>query len=184
MDPLDPASQCQHIEETQDSPGGHFVSKASDKMVADQRQDLTELPSVLEGVSYEQLVRDVESFAHEHQLRDILPDLVKGALVAQNPRGFEQISELDEIDRQHLRDEITHKWKHPRALYFTIVLNSIATAVQGWDVTGSNGANLSFPQDFGIDDSGPNCTAAGTCLRNSWLIGVINSFPFLTIAFL
>jgi hypothetical protein len=129
-------------------------------------------------------MRDVESFANEHQLRDILPDLIKGALVTQNPHGIEQISELDEIDRQHLSDEVTQKWKHPRALYFTIVLNSIAAAVQGWDVTGSNGANLSFPQEFGINDSGSECTAAGTCLRNTWLIDVINSFPFLTIAFL
>ena len=46
------------------------------------------------------------------------------------------ISELDEADRQVLREEITHKWKHPRILYFTIILNSIAAAIQGWDQTG------------------------------------------------
>ena len=33
---------------------------------------------------------------------------------------------------------------------------------RGWDNTGANGANLSFPEEFGIED-------------NSWLVGFINS---------
>jgi hypothetical protein len=35
-----------------------------------------------------------------------------------------------------LREEVTHRWKHPRILYYTIILNSIAAAIQGWDQTG------------------------------------------------
>lgn len=54
----------------------------------------------------------------------------------------------------------------------------------GWDQTGSNGANLSFPQAFGIADVGAVCEAAGTCERNSWIIGAINSVPYMTIAIL
>jgi len=82
------------------------------------------------------LLADVEEFAAEYQLQDILPYLRKGALVAQNPAGIDRISELDDTDRQVLREEVTHKWKHPRILYFTIILNSIAAAIQGWDQTG------------------------------------------------
>lgn len=37
---------------------------------------------------------------------------------------------------------------------------------RGWDKTGANGANLSFPEEFGIADQ-------------PWLIGVINSAPSL-----
>lgn len=37
---------------------------------------------------------------------------------------------------------------------------------RGWDNTGANGANLSFPQEFGIAD-------------RPWLIGVINAAPTL-----
>jgi hypothetical protein len=52
---------------------------------------------------------------------------------------------------------------------------------------GSNGANLSFPQTFGIVDSGPGCKtsaeAAATCDKNSWIVGLINSLPYITIAF-
>ena len=45
------------------------------------------------------------------------------------------------------------------------------TRNRGWDETGSNGANLSFPQEFGIDFSngGPNASV------NQWIVGVINS---------
>lgn len=115
-----------------------------------------------------------------------MPVLRKGALVAQNPHDIAQIEELDESDRHILRNEVTHRWAQPKILYFTIVLNSIAAAIQGWDQTGSNGANLSFPVQFGIDDNPKtsNCGVLGTCQSNSWLIGFINSCPYICIALL
>ena len=112
--------------------------------------------------------------------------MTKGALVAQSPRSFEEILELDEADKQVLREEVTHRWRHPWTLYFTIVLNSIAAAIQGWDQEGSNGANLAFPEEFGIPNSAtfngglPNPNYA----RNQWLVGFINSCPYIAIAFL
>jgi len=150
-----------------------------------QKADL--LPRVrnpLVGIPRDQLLQDVENYASEYQLTDILPLLRKGALVAQSPHALEHIPELDDSERQRLREEVTHRWRHPRVLYFTIILNSIAAAIQGWDQTGSNAANLRFPADMGIPDSGPVCTAKGTCEANSWLIGFINSCPFIAIAFL
>ena len=63
--------------------------------------------------------------------------LRKGALVAQNPLGIDGMADLDEPDREALRREITHRWRHPKTLYFTIILNSIAAAIQGWDQTGT-----------------------------------------------
>ena len=70
----------------------------------------------------------------------------------------------------------------------TIIICSLAAAVQlatsscptsctklficrGWDQTGSNGANLSFPQVFGIAQTpgDPNNS------RNDWIVGVINA---------
>lgn len=136
------------------------------------------------GVPKADLIRDVEMYAQEHQLTDALPCLLKGALVAQTPSGFESLEELDEDDRQVLREELAHRWKHPKALYCTILLNSISAAIQGWDQTGSNGANLSFPQAFDIADTGEACTTAGTCERNSWIVGAINSAPYMAIALL
>ena len=43
---------------------------------------------------------------------------------------------------------------------------TVLTRRRGWDNTGANGANLSFPQEFGIADQ-------------PWLIGVINAGPTL-----
>lgn len=62
-----------------------------------------------------------------------MPLLKKGALVAQSPADFEALEELDEEEKEALRQEVTHKWRHPRSLYYTIFLNSIAAAIQGWD---------------------------------------------------
>ena len=137
------------------------------------------------GVSREDLMADVESFAAETGLTDITELLRKGALVAQSPFHLEYIPELSDSERDSLRNEVTHRWKQPRILYFTIILNSIAAAIQGWDQTGSNGANLSFPQDFGIDFTIPGpCQATGSCSKNSWIVGFINSCPYLAICFL
>jgi hypothetical protein len=126
-------------------------------------------------------MQDVENFAAQHSLLDILPLLRKGALVAQSPLDIDQIPELDENEREAFRNEIVHKWRQPKILYFTIILNSIAAAIQGWDQTGSNGANLSWPAAFGIPDSGPVCEAAGNCGPNQWLVGLVNSMPYFAI---
>lgn len=115
-------------------------------------------------------------------MTDVEPLLVKGALLAQSPALFEELEELDEADRTAVREEITHRFKLPRTLYFTIILNSIAAAIQGWDQTGSNGANLTFGQALGIPDSGPACEAAGTCEKNGWIIGFVNACPYIAIA--
>lgn len=83
----------------------------------------------------------MEAFSTKYGLEDIRPSLIKGALVAQNPTGIDRITELDENDRLVLSEEVTHKWRHPKLLYFTIVLNSIAAAIQGWDQTGTHPEN-------------------------------------------
>jgi hypothetical protein len=133
-------------------------------------------------------LRDVEEFAREAQLTGDIEMLRKGALVAQSPHLFESIPEIDETDRGHLRTEVTNRWRHPKTLYFTIVLNSIAAAIQGWDQTGSNGANLGFPQYFKIWDSQEDCDANGLtasqCEDNQWKVGFINSSPYIAIALL
>ena len=127
--------------------------------------------------------------------------------MAQSPKKFDRIEELDDEDRQYLRQEAEHRWRQPKLLYFTIFLNSVAAAIQGWDQTGrptsvkifdeartyfgaikgSNGANLSFPQEFGIAATGPQCDEPGgaaRCDRNSWIVGVVNATPYIAIAFL
>lgn len=51
---------------------------------------------------------------------------------------------------------------------------------RGWDQEGSNGANLSFPAQFGIaaERGTPNFE------RDRWIVGLINAAPFIASAFL
>ena len=81
-------------------------------------------------------MEQVARFANTNNLSQHVQLLQKGALVAQSPGILDSIEELDASERQALREEVTHRWRHPRILYFTIVLNSISAAIQGWDQTG------------------------------------------------
>ncbi|KAJ7130231.1 hypothetical protein C8R44DRAFT_872058 [Mycena epipterygia] len=137
----------------------------------------------LHGIPQETLLAQVEQFAKEKQLEHLTPLLKKGALIAQNPSGFEKIDLLDDADREVIRRETTHKWSQPRFLYYTdaFILCSIAAAVQGWDQTGSNGANLSFPEEFGISTTDPDPVKAS---RNQWIVGVVNAAPYIAASML
>ncbi|KAJ7209573.1 hypothetical protein GGX14DRAFT_630806 [Mycena pura] len=129
----------------------------------------------LHGIPKDRLLAQVQDFAREQGFEAELKLLEKAALLAQSPKDFESIEELDEDDKAIIRREITHKWHQPKDLYLTVILCSVAAAVQGWDQTGSNGANLSFPVEFNIDPNDPG--AAGE--RNQWIVGVINSAPYI-----
>lgn len=127
---------------------------------------------------------DVEAFARDNALESETQILQRGALVAQNPTMYQQL-DLPRDEEDALRYEAAHKWKHPFKLYWTIFLCSMGAAVQGWDQTGSNGANLSFPQEFGIaggfrppGPSNPNYA------RDNWLVGLINAAPYFASAFI
>jgi MFS family permease len=94
----------------------------------------------------------------------------KAALVARDPDRFEEVTELDEAERAALIYERDHKWHSSKMLWYSISLCAVGAATQGWDQTGSNGANLSFPEEFHIKDGA----------TNEWIVGVINAIIFLT----
>jgi hypothetical protein len=91
----------------------------------------------------------------------------RAALVARDSERFEMLTELDEQERAALIYERDHKWHGPKMLWY---LCAVGAATQGWDQTGSNGANLSFPEEFGIAGKG----------RDEWIVGVVNAIIFLT----
>ncbi|KAI9842230.1 MAG: hypothetical protein M1837_007375 [Sclerophora amabilis] len=134
----------------------------------------------LAGIPRATLLAQVAEFAHQYDMDDITPLIQRGALVAQDPPAFEEIAELEEDEKEALRNEVLHKWRQPFALYFTVIMCSIGAAVQGWDQTGSNGANLSFGEAFGIPDK----EGAPNAETNSWIVGLINSGPYIGSALL
>lgn len=82
------------------------------------------------GIPRDVLLGNVEEFAAEFDLQEHVHLLQKGALVAQDPKNFEQVDELNADEREALRNETLHKWRQPRALYVTVILCSVGAAVQ------------------------------------------------------
>lgn len=124
-------------------------------------------------------MRDVEAFAAEKGLTEHLPLLRKGALLAQDPDNYEHLGgdeELSEEEKGELVKEREHKWRLPWKLYMTIVTCAIGAAVQGWDQTGSNGANLFFPAVYGIGDE--------DSVSDTLLVGLVNAGPYIGSAFM
>lgn len=102
----------------------------------------------------------------------------KAARVARDQDNFD-LPELDDAERAALIYERDHKWHGPKMLWYSIGLCAIGAATQGWDQTGSNGANLGFPQEFGIDPNAPGISAAESD-ANRWKVGLVNAIIFLT----
>lgn len=132
----------------------------------------------LDGVPREQLMRDVQVFAEQKNLVHALPMLRKGALLAQDPDNYEHLGGDEELtleEKEALHVEKKHKWRLPFKLYLTIVTCAIGAAVQGWDQTGSNGANLFFPAVYGI---------AGKTAHDQLIVGLVNAGPYIGSAFI
>ncbi|PPQ73733.1 hypothetical protein CVT26_011888 [Gymnopilus dilepis] len=129
----------------------------------------------LRGIPRPKLMKQVEHFVHEKGLQDKVDLFKRAAVLAQNPNDFETQPDLSEEEKEHIRRETTHRWHQSKSMYMTIIICSIAAAVQGWDQTGSNGANLSFPQVFNLDSDPGNPRAD----LNQWIVGIINAGPYI-----
>ncbi|KAK3674887.1 hypothetical protein LTR78_005231 [Recurvomyces mirabilis] len=125
----------------------------------------------LKRVSQPQASADAMAFAEANGMPEHAALFGRAAAVARAPDSFEAIHDLTQEERAALIYERDHKWHGPKMLWYSIGLCAVGAATQGWDQTGSNGANLSFPEAFGIHN--------GTS-RDAWLVGLINSIIFLT----
>ncbi|KAH9023578.1 hypothetical protein EDB83DRAFT_2508214 [Lactarius deliciosus] len=136
------------------------------------------LANPLAGLSHEELVASGAEFARTHGLGHLEEEFKKGALAAQDPLAFENVPYFTEDDKKIFRREITHRWDHPGTLYHLVILCSVAAAVQGMDQAVINGANLFFASQFHIDST------SGNASQNEWLLGLVNSAPYLCCAIL
>jgi hypothetical protein len=198
MDPSNPANAVNAARDTNEkastdpmfSSNSYSSSNSMDKNEAEvlesQPVKISEkLKNPLAGISRDQLMQDVETFAHEKGLVEHLDDLKKGALVAQNQKMFESMSDLTEEDKASLRLEKMNKWKQPFMMYFMTskplalnlmcesadgvpVLCAGSAIVQGMDQTAVNGAQLFYFEEFNITDV--------------WIKGLLNGAPYLCSA--
>ncbi|KAL8687593.1 MAG: hypothetical protein Q9218_006281 [Villophora microphyllina] len=134
----------------------------------------------LKRSSPEKTALDARAWAESHGMAEHAPLFGRAALVARD--DFELVTELDESERTSLAYERDHKWHGPFMLWYSISLCAIGAATQGWDQTGSNGANLSFPQEFGISGKNPDGSPkpAAAAAKDQWIVGAINAIIFLT----
>ncbi|POY75474.1 hypothetical protein BMF94_1376 [Rhodotorula taiwanensis] len=138
------------------------------------------LENPLQGISHDRLEAMGRAFAREKDLAEFEELFAKGAQIAQNPLAFESLPLLNEEDREIMREEVQHKWRQPRTLYFVVVCCSMAAAVQGMDESVTNGANLFWAPQFGLNtaDGAPNAD------YNEWILGLVNGAPYLCCAVL
>ncbi|KAG6088890.1 hypothetical protein E4U15_004883 [Claviceps sp. LM218 group G6] len=150
----------------------HLVEKGASE--TDLNNNLqAKIRNPLEGISRDQLMQDVESFAQQRGLQGQTAILRKGALVAQDPSNIHRIDGPEKLTARELEvlnEEITHKRRMPLRLFLTIFTCSIGAAVQGWDQTGSNGANIFFPAYYGI---------GGSSTHDKIIVGLINAGPYI-----
>ncbi|CAI6093559.1 unnamed protein product [Clonostachys chloroleuca] len=125
----------------------------------------------LKRVSKEQNLLDAKAFAEQHGMPDKAELFGKAALVARDLDAFNTVTELNEEELAALQYEKDHKWHGPFMLWYSIGLCAVGAATQGWDQTGSNGANLSFPKEFGINSGSQH---------DEWIVGLVNAIIFLT----
>lgn len=94
--------------------GSVDADAARKQSIAAMMQNTTgEIKNPLVGIPKDELFANVQEFAEKGDMVEYVELLRKGALIAQNPADFENIAELDESDREAIRNEITHRWRHP-----------------------------------------------------------------------
>ncbi|KAJ5242443.1 uncharacterized protein N7469_000770 [Penicillium citrinum] len=124
----------------------------------------------LTRISAEQAALDARQFAETHGMSEHVDLFARAAKVARDPKTFDELPDLLDDERAALEYERAHKWHGPWMLWYSIGLCAIGAATQGWDQTGANGANLSFPEEFGLTGKG----------HDEWIVGLVNSIIFLT----
>ncbi|KAH8687845.1 hypothetical protein BGZ60DRAFT_439961 [Tricladium varicosporioides] len=117
-----------------------------------------------------------EKYCRNHEMteEDDIRAFRLGAIVAQNPTRFAEVKGLSTEEVDVFSREITKRWTQPWKLFLIIILCSVCAAVQGMDETVVNGAQIFYSKQFGIGDKESK--------RDSWLIGLVNSAPYLCCA--
>ncbi|WRT68189.1 uncharacterized protein IL334_005164 [Kwoniella shivajii] len=136
----------------------------------------TTLQNALHGIPKAQLLREADDFCDSQGLEDFKVVFRKGALLAQRPKNWNDIEELDAEEKAAIQYEHDHKWRMSKDLLWVVGACAMGAAVQGWDQTGSNGANLGFPQEFGIAKGLDEPGGA----HDQWILGLVNAIPYLS----
>ena len=116
-------------------------------------------------------MKDVDKFVEDHKLTSKGVNkklLLKGAMILEyegshSGQDLKDKAALEPSDLVLLKDE--GAWKaQPWELFVSVIVNCIAAVIQGWGQSGTNAANLSWPQSLikGCNDEGSSATTHPT----------------------
>lgn len=174
-----------------------------DEALEKQREISAKAENPLAGLQQDELTQMVADYCTQHGFdsEEDLRVFRLGALIAGNDFHWDTISGLTDAEIAGLELERDHKYKSlPKTLVGVVVvcvsvslslslsgrlhlddpntscLQALCAAVQGMDETVVNGAQSFYKKQFGIGDSSSQ--------RDSWLLGLLNSAPYLCCAFI
>ncbi|KAI5307742.1 hypothetical protein KEM55_007536, partial [Ascosphaera atra] len=117
--PADVALGSQHNPDKEYDPGATAYHQENGTAESQSTGDVSvsKFENPLSGIARETLFEDVEKFCQTNKLEEHVEIFKRAALAAQNPRNFEGVDGLEEVDKDILRHEVQHKWSQPFALY-------------------------------------------------------------------
>ena len=131
------------------------------------------------GLRHEEMNEKIAKFMKKTEIDEMYLDLIrKGAFLAQDGEAFNHPRadnlQLKSDERRALQQEdpkTGNKWNQPWIMYALVGCCSLGAAVQGWDETAVNGAQIFYKNAYGkANDPG--------------VLGLINAAPYLCCAVL
>ncbi|KAK7748048.1 hypothetical protein SLS53_001300 [Cytospora paraplurivora] len=160
-------------------PSGQGSPGAIDEGLRQRHDASAKMANPLAGLSQEEVTQMAEEYCAQYGFteEEDIRLFRLGAKIAGNGFEWDTIEGLTDTEKDDLRKEVEHKWRAvPAKLYGVIVVCALCAAVQGMDETVVNGAQSFYKKSFGIGDSNSQ--------RDSWLLGLVNSAPYLCCAFI
>lgn len=127
---------------------------------------------------------ECENHIHTAFLRWRLPRYLKPLFLragkfAQNPNEDAPNGSTEEERRLFKREKNSTFWDESKQLKITIFACCLGAIIQGWNQTGSNAANLNWPDEFGLKLGNETTPAVRA---DVWYYAVVNAAPFLSAA--
>ncbi|GJN92927.1 hypothetical protein Rhopal_005970-T1 [Rhodotorula paludigena] len=163
------------ISRTVSHASGTIVGSTAEDALEQQKRVDALMANPLIGKSQEELFRDVDEWCERIGLTESRDLFYKAALVAQDRANFERLTQLSEEEKDILRREVSNPYLQSKTLYWTVFMCSMSAVVQGMDQSVINGANLYWPEQFGIGSSSTSDTL---------LLGLVASSPYLCASLL
>lgn len=151
----------------------HDIDHASESSTSPSLESLTKDIATTGNISHnplqkltkEKLIKSVDVYVEKHGLEEHRELFHRGAILAQT----NDPSHLPDEEKEAVEREETHKFSHPKTLYYMCIMGAISAATQGADETVVSGAQLWYNKQFGIDNK-------------EWISGLVVGAPYLACA--